>query len=400
MKYTKMSLVAALLVGSSAFAIDNTKISGDAKLFYDTSDTLTNELTDQASSRGQAAIDLAITTDLTESVSAGVSTTALTTLGLENNLVGAVWSDAAATPDTSTDWWVSEAWMATTMGKTTAKIGRQALDTPLAFSETWTIAQNTFDAAVLVNQDIKNTTLVGAYIGNGNGASDGTVVNVPTDAKDDSYATFGVKGAYAAGVINNSVEDLALQAWFYDVTDMAQAFWLQGDFNMDGIMVGAQYSTMLTEGQLAGQADSNAFAAKLGYSDADMGLTASVAYSQTAETGFLNIGNVATGANVGAQSKLYTEAWWNYGYVGAADMTAMNVTVEYALQDIADLGLYYTDITAGDKAANKDVNEITLSASRSYGALDTSLVYIRTDNKNINNTNAFNTVQVYLTLNY
>ena len=34
MKFTKMSLVAALLVGSSAFAIDNVKVSGDAKLYY------------------------------------------------------------------------------------------------------------------------------------------------------------------------------------------------------------------------------------------------------------------------------------------------------------------------------------------------------------------------------
>jgi len=34
MKFTKMSLVTALLIGSSAFAIENTKVSGDVKLFY------------------------------------------------------------------------------------------------------------------------------------------------------------------------------------------------------------------------------------------------------------------------------------------------------------------------------------------------------------------------------
>lgn len=38
MKFTKLSLVAAMLIGSSAFAIENTKVGGDAKLFYHTSD--------------------------------------------------------------------------------------------------------------------------------------------------------------------------------------------------------------------------------------------------------------------------------------------------------------------------------------------------------------------------
>ena len=41
MKFTKMSLVAALLIGSSAFAIDNVKVSGDAKVYYSTNDTTT-----------------------------------------------------------------------------------------------------------------------------------------------------------------------------------------------------------------------------------------------------------------------------------------------------------------------------------------------------------------------
>ncbi len=38
MKLVKMSLAAALLVGSSAFALDNLKYTGDAKLFYSTAD--------------------------------------------------------------------------------------------------------------------------------------------------------------------------------------------------------------------------------------------------------------------------------------------------------------------------------------------------------------------------
>ena len=39
MRVTKLSLMAVLLLGSSAFAIENTKVSGDAKLYYGTMDS-------------------------------------------------------------------------------------------------------------------------------------------------------------------------------------------------------------------------------------------------------------------------------------------------------------------------------------------------------------------------
>ena len=38
MKLVKMSLAAAVLLGASAFAIDNIKVTGDAKVFYGTND--------------------------------------------------------------------------------------------------------------------------------------------------------------------------------------------------------------------------------------------------------------------------------------------------------------------------------------------------------------------------
>ena len=403
MNITKMSLVAALLISSSAFAMDNTKVSGDAKLYYGTADMGNNDLFEKAGAYGQAALDLAITTDLSKNVSAGFATTGLTTLGLENNMVSAVW--AGANNGTETSWWVSEAWMAASMGKTTAKIGRQQLDTPMAFSEEWSIASNTFDAAVLLNQDIPDTTLVGAWVGKGNGAA-GSVVNAPTDADSDAYATFANSGAYVAAVINNSWKPLTAQAWYYDVVNAAQATWLQADLEMSGITFGAQYAMVGTSGALDGADDSSAFAAKLGYANEKMGLSASVAYSQTDTKGAVDISNVATGHTAGSQSKLYTEAWWNYGYVGAADMAAINVTVEYALKDVADFGVYYTTVANGDQvAADRDMNELTVSIDKSFGDLDAALVYINTDAKDQNiganlKSSSFNTVQAYLTYNF
>jgi imipenem/basic amino acid-specific outer membrane pore len=187
MKLVKMSLAAAVLLGASAFAIDNVKVSGDAKLFYGTNnaDYTKAGVTDsglfdqgvagEGGSYADTALRVGVTGDLLKGVSFGVTANAVSTLGLENNLVSNTWTGAHGVANASTGvddaGWMSEAWLAATMGKTTAKVGRMELDTPLAFSEKWSVAKNTFDAAVLINQDLPDTTLVGAWVGKGNGVN-------------------------------------------------------------------------------------------------------------------------------------------------------------------------------------------------------------------------------------
>ena len=408
MKLIKMSLVAALLAGTSAFAIENVKYSGDAKLFYGTADMGTTDLFDQAGAYGHAALDLGMTADLAGGAKAGVSTIALSTLGLENNLVSAVWASGSV----ATQWWVSEAYIAKTYGNTTAKIGRQKLDTPFAFTEEWTAAYNTFDSAVVLNQDIPGTTLVGAYVGKHNGATGFAVVQ-PTDTGAgvvDSYATFGVDGAYAFALVNNSWKPLTAQAWYYNVSKAADAMWIQADLAMSGFVAGVQYASIENKGVLKGLDDSSAYAAKIGYEGEKFAVTAAV--SQTDTKGTLQIANVATmdlnlasptAGGGGAASKLYTEAWWNFGYVGAKDTTAMNLTATADL-DVVGIGAYITSSSA-DKA-KIDMTELTLEVTKSFDSLDTGLYYIMTDatDQNIKagktKGEAYNTVQVYLTYNF
>ena len=335
MKLIKMSLLAATLIGSSAsaFTIDNVKFDGTAKLFYSTNDSMdpgyTNDpdasLFRKENSAGQAALGVGATADLSEGVAAGVHMTALSSLGLYNNLVANVWE---GTPED--EFWFDEAWVAGTVGKTTGKVGRMMLDTPLVFSETWSIASNTFEAAVVTNEDIPDTTVVGAYIGqsNGGGAKSG-YAGVTNDftadgvegASNTNFESFH-EGAYAIGAINNSWEPLTVQAWYYQAEHLLSAYWLQGDLSMMGLDFGLQYAGLQETAALSDESN-NAFAGKVGYAMKDT-FAVSVAFSQT--------GDKATEMNVGAnldgygQSKLYTEAWWNYGYVTAPDTTAFNVT--------------------------------------------------------------------------
>jgi imipenem/basic amino acid-specific outer membrane pore len=270
-----------VLLGASAFAIDNVKVDGDAKLYYGTNNTGTAKLFNNgANSFADTALRLGVTGDLAKGVSFGVTGYAISTLGLENNLVGNTWSNghSGGAANVGTNGWIGEMWVAGTLGKTTAKVGRMSLDTPLAFSETWSVVPNTFEAAVLINQDLPDTTLVGAWVGNSNGADVAHPGSAPVADKDNmlrdngTFSTFASHGAYAAAVVNNSFKPLTAQAWYYNVVNVADAYWLQGDIDcslVKGLKIGAQYADMSPKNAgitIVGTShDSSAYAGKLGY---------------------------------------------------------------------------------------------------------------------------------------
>ena len=474
-----MSLAAAVLVGASAFAVDNVKVSGDAQVMYSTSDsknqlsnvvaggvgaaTKSGTLFDKQSSAADAGLNLNISADLAKNslvtVSAGAGYTVLSTLGLENNFVSNVWgSSHQATTSTTASYgnnpslaglnpggakvdnasWVNEAWVALSanaLTKSTVKVGRMELDTPLAFTEKWSIEKNTFEAAVLINQDLPDTTIVAAFVGNGNGnesfgqnlrsniAPYGTINGTVAAGSANSLAmggvvnangnfgTYGVNGAYAVAAINNSFKPLTAQAWYYDVSKVAQAYWLQADLDaatlgLAGVTAGVQYAAVKVDPTFSQAASdkgtSGTVAAKLGYEMKGM-FTASVAYSDVGTKGYLGAANTATGTGA---SKLYTEAWWNYGQVTAIGAKAYNVTVTSPVNGLFDAALYITSVD--QKASDaQDMTEVAVTASKKFGPLDATLAYVSTSFNHkvapaattVSNQDS-NMVQAYLKLNF
>ena len=434
MKLVKMSIAAAVLLGASAFAIDNVKVDGDAKLYYGTNNAGSNSLfskgaavnspsavntgaaagtTGTGGSSADVAVRVGVTGDLMKGVSFGLTGYGVTTLGLENNLVGQTWTGAHAGAGSNSQFghdvkdqaWLGEAWLAASMGKSTAKLGRMALDTPLAFSETWSVVPNTFEAAVLINQDLPDTTLVGAWVGKGNGTSVAGLGNAAATyaggalgmdsvvAGGAAFNTFMNSGAYAAAIVNNSFKPLTAQAWYYNVVNIADAYWLQGDIAcslVKDLKIGAQYANMspkgATLGAVVGIKDSSAYAVKLGY-EGVQNLKVSAAYSSADKDGTLKIANVGTNNLGTSQSKLYTESFWNYGYVGAAGADSYNVVAEYNA-GIATVGAQYTNVSnkkmTGTVESNHDLSEIALSASKDFGPLNATLAYFSTDAKDQN----------------
>ncbi|MHB8098335.1 MAG: OprD family outer membrane porin [Sulfuricurvum sp.] len=417
MKLVKMSLVAAMVMGASAFAIDNVKVNGDAKVYYSTSDEGTADFFDKAGAEADTALRLGVTGDLLKGVSFGVTGYAVSLLGLENNLVQNVWSGAHGTTNNSSargvqvndEAWLGEAWLATTVGKTTAKVGRMELDTPLIFSEKWNITPNTFEGAVIINQDIQDTTLVGAWVGKGNG-NDINVSNNGVVRTGAVFNSFINEGAYVAAIINNSFKPLVAQAWYYNVANIADAYWLQADWDcqlLKDVKIGVQYANIdpknfavATTGVNLADKDSSAYAVQIAY-EGIQNLKLSTAYSNTDNDGSLNVANVATGGM--SQSKLYTEAAWggtNYGYVGAPGAESWNLKASYDVKDLVKVCASYTNVENDKMASNKNLDEIALSVSKSFGPLDTKLAYISTTADDQNVGSQFNTLNAYLTLNF
>ncbi len=419
MKLAKLSLAAIVALSVSAFAdVENVKFSGNAKLFYGTNDAGKADLFDKKGAYGQAAATVAVSADLANGVAGKLSAIGLSTLGLENNLVSATWAGFAG--GVEAQWWVNEAWLAKTFGNTTIKVGRQELDTPLAFSEKWNIAANSFDAAVVLNSDLPQTTLVAAWVGRGNGAPNGGVVEGVVNGTDpfDTYGSaiigaYGLKnaidpdGAYAVAAVTKLIPMTTAQVWYYNVVNLAEAWWVQADVDLKdvapGLVLGAQYANINPDDKVdaavgASVDDSSAWALKVGYNGIE-NLKLAAAYSSTDEDGLLPVANTATGLK-GSQSKLYTEAWWNYGYVSAPDTDTWMISAEYNMEDVANFFAQYTSADQDNKGGNVDMDEFALTASKSFGNLDATLAYVYTDADDQNDGDSYNTVQVYLTYNF
>ena len=227
----------------------------------------------------------------------------------------------------------------------------------------------------------------------------GPVVNA-----NGNFTTYGTDGAYAAGIINNSFKPLTAQAWYYDVSRLAQAYWLQADLDaaklgLAGVTAGAQYSAVKVDA--TGTKEDNVYALMLGYSMKDV-FAAKVSYSAVNDNGSLGYAGLNTAtSSATAQSKLYTEAWWNYGQVTKSGAKSYNVTVTSPVAGLFDAAIAVTSVDQKASAA-KDMTEIAVTATKKFGPLDATLAYVSTDFSKADTATLkdSNMVQAYLKLNF
>lgn len=267
MKKVTLSLVAvSMLATTASFAADDLasafkdgKASGQIRAFYITRDYDSRNETATNKDRSGFALGgkLGYETAPLYGVSAGATFYTTNGMGLkpdnsvkqEQSIYGTASSASADRPDVT---YLGQAYLQGAFGKTTVKVGRQELNTPLAGMDDARMLPNLFEAGVVINKDVKDTTLIGAvvtrmaagtfanvYSANGVGTNLSMQSGYGTSWKTGEFKTMsktalgeGVQDrpVYALAAINNSVKGLTLQVWDYYAVDILNAIYAQADY--------------------------------------------------------------------------------------------------------------------------------------------------------------------------
>ena len=306
------------------------EFGGQGVLYYQTRDVWgMGDLFESSNSVASAGVQVrAVNKDLFYGIGAGVEMSGISDLYLYDGVVNGLVQNAGNTFDPRDDDSVNssaaftQAYLTYGIGNTSIKVGRQLLPkalSPFAFSEGWNVFKNSFEAALVVNTDIENTTLVGAYVWRANSSLGN--LNDFTDLSAVGGAAVAEDGVWMLTAQNKSVDKLTLTGTWYMAPDMvlglADANVLWGDAkygfgeDMYGLVLGVQGGIVMTDEPLIiGENnslqinDTTAWGAKIG-GNFDL-FDASIAYSSV-DDGTVNIENFGT--NV--KTPLYTQMIWN-----------------------------------------------------------------------------------------
>ena len=357
-----MSVLAASLLATGGFAADNitdafknAKVNGELTVFYQSMENAAadKDLFKQNASAADVGLKLGVTTEALDGFVFTATMYGVDTLGLENHMVSAIMVSPDAATDNDNDgplnqlWW-GEMNFAKTMGKTTVKMGRQQINTPLCNSDTWNVHPNTFDAIVAINQDIPNLILVGAYVGNeratvagasapysvlyGTNATTGAQSGLLGASKTNGkYNTFFEEGAYAAAAIFTGIENTPIRLFYYDVTYIAQAMYADVATKVAGVDLAAQYMSFTPARYVKAVNDESttAFGIKASGKVAGFGLMG--AYTSVSSDGILAAANVADGQT---KTPLYSAT-----IIGDADVAGRPGTKGMKVSVSHDLGV-------------------------------------------------------------
>jgi hypothetical protein len=345
MKKLILSMAAASLVtGAVATADVDVNVGGQGVFYYQTMDKGDKDLFSSNGARANIGLQLDADADLGNGFGMGGQVNFLGTLGLENNMVDAS-MQTAATGDLNAGM-ISKIYLTKKAGNTLIKAGRQELPkslSPLAFSEGWNVFKNTFDAVVIINSDISDTTLVGAWVATGNGK----IAGAPGLVDLGAFDTIGDKGAYMLTGNTKLIPATNLTLSYYALPIFADALWGDAKFAVPVVGIDVQAGTIMPKA--GGADDTVAFGIKAGMKLGPVGLTA--AYTDVND-GAAAVKNVGTGV----KTPLYTQMILNQNSI-ALDSSTFLLKAVMGLGD-GKLIAQGTMSSTGDQALTGDKTEI------------------------------------------
>jgi hypothetical protein len=366
------------VVAPAPVAESGWKFSGQGVLYYQTQDErpflgTQGNLFDQDMSFANAGIQLRATNDdLISGIGLGVEVTGIGTLGLEEDVVVSPMQMAG---DSLNDGYVSQLYLTYGIKNTSIKVGRQELPkslSPFAYSEDWNVFKNTFDAALVVNTDIPNTTLVGAWVrdANQNGYAVWNILTggwIPAGNLGEFNKLNDNRGVWMLTAQNKSIDNLTLTgSWYYadnfltGAGDDLNILWADAQYDASFANIGLQGGTVRHDAI----DNTNAFGARISHKF-DI-VNTSLAYSHINDStfGMFNVG--------GSGSVLYTdmlmEEMMPYGSTIFTGMNYRRDNDKFVLRADADVlggnlggAVGYADY--GSSLGNNTLKEFDLSYS-------------------------------------
>lgn len=369
--------VAAMALSTTASALEDIKVNGQAKLWYETDNagvtttTHTGDLFNKKDASGEVVFKLGMT-GKQGNVGFGTTVYQSSSMGFEGEAISNPTPlgvrIGTRTNTTDGDMFVGEAYVTAPMGAgTTLKFGKQELNTPYLFTESWNAIPNTFNAAVVTNKSVKDLTLLGMYIGQDNAATfkvDGEV----------NQAMFG--GAYVAGALYKN-PSFDVNAWYTRISDVAiptfdtiNALWLDAGVKVANINLRG-YAALVSADANAAE-DVNMFALSAGTKVSTFDLFAAASTVSDIDAGHNGHGpsNFSTG---GKKSSMPTEGVYTDGvYVAQPDSVAVKakVSTKFGSTGVALQAVNNTN----DSVAAKETTEVDLFLTDKFGDFSTTAI--------------------------
>ena len=275
---------------------------------------------------------------------------------------------------------VTQAYFTYGVDNTSLKIGRQRLPkflSPFAFTEAWQPLKNSFDALVIINSDISNTTLLYAGVTKSNGTN---------GADMGAFNKLNKNGdiVHMLTAKNSSLQDLVLTGSIYyapDFTtkDALNIIWADAQYHYQDYAIAFQAGQIL---DMTNTDATTALGAKIGgkYDIFDASLSLSYV-----NDGTMKLQNLGTGV----KTPLYTQLILNQGHIKSNDTTVV-LRVSSKLWG-GKLGFAF-DFTKDHSDAKDNYNEIDITFKKKLIASTTLFLgYMRADTTNSDANNRLRT---------
>lgn len=278
--------------------------------------------------------------------------------------------------DTKSYAYVGEAYVDYTMGDLNLKVGRQLIDTPFADTDDIRMHPNTFEAAIATYSGIEGTTLVGGYVTRWAGYDSGDDISkfkkLGGDASD---------GVAVIGALNESIENLAIQGWYYNIDEVADAMYADVTYTIPfsetvGLELSAQAANF-TEEKESGL-DGNVYGVGAAFNIS--GVTLGAAYNKASN----DEGKVVANGFGGGP---YMTSMEEMTIDGFEDVSAYQLSAELDMANVGLKGLSFTALYGDFKSTPADmhVREIDVIAAYEISeALSAEVSYAMVDDKNKN----------------